>query len=991
MLRHAIDYRNALRAGVIKNNLYSYQQPAFYETVEFLRQRVKEAQSTDDLTVSGYLDLPTSFGKTVIIAKLLEALGVGQPGGESSPRLRKALVLVPGTEDVIQTIGNAEGGFALHAPQLRCTPYTTGAKDLSGDVVVMTYASFRLYTRGVQAGKIIDPQFDLIICDEAQHTLGQEIRKCIETYRQGKVAIGLTASPEYDEDKKVEHLFGHEIHKSNLLSLVKGGSINGVQLIGLATGSAIAAPAGRGDYSEKSLQHLIVDEDRNRSIVEAAKQLVAEGRRGVINAIAGGDCAHAIMLASVLDGQKVAKADGTPHKIRAAAIGNFVPIDERRRLRREYKEGKIDILTQVKLLNENWDETNVDFIINAAPTSSLVRATQRIGRGMRLSEDCPITVIVEFMDEIVGGKRPITAWHVFEQDEIEQNLIITTKKRERLIAKTQKEHKKRDLGAAAMAEQNLTPPGNDAPQELLPGQSVGVRTRGNQRQPLMSKPELVMNLDTLRRTLREQVDDFTARVARTLIIKPQEKLGPPRPNWVTVESLFHYVEGTGMSLLALRNTLIQEGKKDCELALSPQGPRYYVEPSAEDFIANYEVAEYAGPNDVTAADIERKLQTTMTIVVGMIKQLKAEGKIKGKPLRSRRLHRKLEHFTPAEFSIIEDHYKEKVKNIPSKEDAVVLLSDLAKEVKQARGTVQFFLARHHGITGDSEVTSPRTKRKTTGYTPEEAEIVRYHYSHEEITVRAVLLDRIAELSKKSETDIRTLREQNDALKKMLKPGRFADARGDYHYTLFVDRSNLRRVLDAIASSLPPAETAENAVPTVTPVEPVEQKPPASPQPKQPPPPPQFLAPGAPAPHLPPSSPADTAQTYSIDLRVFLTQIRCNPAAARYLLRQVPFADGSIFDNGGEPMIHMRAATWLRRRVTSIADAPKLSTSDRELSERWARPLSTIHGIARQLMPPQYAMGLFRDAEDNIVTFHYNQSLTAQIEHVLRQQQGRPKA
>lgn len=920
--RDLADHDNAEHFAHLRCGLLPYQAPAFLDTVNFLKNHTASLGPDSDLTVGGYLDCPTSFGKTVLMAKLLQAASIGGLVAPGSSRRRRALVLTPGAKDIKQIIGNDQRGLARHAPNITATGFYEEEKDLSGDIVVMTYYSFQLLLERIAKGQIEDPDFDLLLCDEAHHTLGEGVRRALTAYRQGKIALGMTATPEYDEERSVEQLLETCIHKSELLPLIKIGVLNGVQLIGLATNDRIKSTVKKGDYSETDLRSIRFSDERNAAIVATALQLIGEGRRGVINAVVGDDCSHAKYLAAALDGQEVVGLDGLPFTVRAEAIGQFTGANERRRILQEYAEGKIHVLTQVRGLDESWDEDEVSFIINAAPTTSRVRAFQRIGRGMRRSGDWPITVIVEFMDRYVGRNRSVTAWHVFEEDDFSQGKVFTTAEREAALAR--KADRKVGGGALRGARVRRPEPGGT----------------GDDSRPL------ILDTVALPEELRKMSDEFVMRIGREFTIEKQPEYGPPKPGWLPLVQLLRLVR-TDVGIYAFKTALKNEGGFEYELVKTAQGPIYYVEPGAKKFAEEYEPAEFAPSNKKAAADMQQAwadMGATREMIDAAIDRLVAAQVIKGEMLRSPKTRRTLRHFDPKERAHIKRDLKKKLDKLPDPTDTEsVLLTDLAAEVNEKRNTVQFFLTRRHGITG-SPVISPVRKKETTIYKKTEADIARFHFSHEPVPKEAIIEDYLPE---QLGVSLKVLKSRADEpeIKQWLRRGRFADARNDYHYVLFCMPADLPALREALVRSL--AETTSH------------------------------------------EGPAPVVPANMLLYGDFLRQVRCTPSAGSYLIRQGTFA-AALVVRDGVALIDVTSSRYLRNRCKQIDVAPKEYTSDIALAGRWKRSIEEVHEIVRSIMPRPTLVGLFRSVDNDWLTVHYARSLTLQIIHVLTQRYGKPE-
>lgn len=97
--------------------------------------------------------------------------------------------------------------------------------------------------------------------------------------------------------------------------------------------------------------------------------------------------------------------------VAAAVITGEESEDERKKLIADYHEGKILVLCNAKVLLEGFDEPRASVILNLAPTTSVVRAIQRLGRGLRVDEENPdkAAVVVDFLDKVRHGQEPVLA------------------------------------------------------------------------------------------------------------------------------------------------------------------------------------------------------------------------------------------------------------------------------------------------------------------------------------------------------------------------------------------------------------------------------------------------------------------------------------------------------------------------------------------------------------------------------------------------------
>jgi len=77
--------------------------------------------------------------------------------------------------------------------------------------------------------------------------------------------------------------------------------------------------------------------------------------------------------------------------------GSTKPI-ERKKILRNYEEGKIPVLCACDLLNEGWDSPHTQVLFMARPTMSKTIYMQQLGRGMRLCEGKEFLMVFDFVD-----------------------------------------------------------------------------------------------------------------------------------------------------------------------------------------------------------------------------------------------------------------------------------------------------------------------------------------------------------------------------------------------------------------------------------------------------------------------------------------------------------------------------------------------------------------------------------------------------------------
>jgi len=390
-------YVTELNTGTTASVLHRRQHAVFDALQEFVNKPGKQEAPGEVSTKAGYIKMPTGTGKTVVGVEIFKAFG--KP---------KTLFLTSRKDIVDQIVGkDGERGFAEFSPDTRVTKYYEGEQDLDGEVVVMTYASFN----NLIAEGLLDKRFcGLIVCDEAHRALGPTTSKNLEEYGKGKILIGLTATDEYAENRKVDQLFPEQIYEIGLRDCIDNGWLSSVQAWIYKTDVQIDRDTRRKEFSTAEFRRLAEVEGRNQKAVEFAKAFVEQGLQGLMSCVPGENVRHAEDIAAKLRTMDVVDPETKEtRKMRAQELRGEMTQAERRTYYADFEAGRIDVLTFVDVIGEGWDSNAAKFLINLRPTCSPVFGVQRLGRILRRgAHDMPAQV-VDFVDE--SARAQFTALH----------------------------------------------------------------------------------------------------------------------------------------------------------------------------------------------------------------------------------------------------------------------------------------------------------------------------------------------------------------------------------------------------------------------------------------------------------------------------------------------------------------------------------------------------------------------------------------------------
>lgn len=718
-------YLNGIIEGHIETILLEDQVATMESIYDFLVSEYNEVLNDGSplgaLTKTGYLELATNYGKTIILIELLKAIDAGKTRSGL-----KTLVLINNRANVLNFIGTSSDGptgVAKFAPELNVHGLLKARYDKDWqqqDIVVMTYDMFRnRFIAGDMAG------FDagLILADEGHRALGEETRAAFDAYSKGKLSLFLTATPE-SGGKHLDQITENKITLVEPKTLIETGRASEVQLFGVATRQkAKIVPSNRVEFTERELQSLRRSPERSQLAIEIATVFASEGRRVLVHCIPGDECSHAVAIAKALDGQEVYDTSIEQKRILVAkAIHGYMPNEEQDRVLRAFKNGEIDILAQVNTLNESFDSSYVEAVIHARPVKSPRLGKQQFGRGMRHNR-WGRTVHCYMLDDIEGGAQQYTGFHVLNEDRFEQGMVI----------------------------------GRKEPRDLDNGQVVQLK----QRKPVAPKgdsPEPQGLSEEGYRQLEARLGDeaVNVTVVRELMVGRKEVFEESPEGWLPLRQFTDWGAARELDIQAVQTILVKEGGFECKLVNIRRGTyMYFVPAAAKAFLDTYEMVEWAPSGYLTAHKfMEKMMNEGVPVTFMLLEKILENNPIESVMYRCRLTRRKLPHYSPEEQDKLKAILQERAARVAPAEGKIAL-SDLAREVGQQNGAVQFYLRRHYGVEGETFI-SAKTNKEAFFYDDKYAEIVRYHFKYKIAPKRAVFIDALKEEYSVSDAEIDNL-------------------------------------------------------------------------------------------------------------------------------------------------------------------------------------------------------------------------------------------
>ncbi|MFF3122382.1 DEAD/DEAH box helicase [Streptomyces sp. NPDC057908] len=231
----------------------------------------------------------------------------------------------------------------------------------------------------------------LVIIDEAHTAMSKRYTGLLDQldlthHRTSRHLVGLTATP-YKNNADLTRLLVQRFGSRLDTGVFDGDlsvAIKGLQRIGVLAqvkhrelpGAAIALTADERAQSEKfatlpkgAEQRLAEDHGRNQRIVDEIAAMPSDWPVLVFAT----SVAHAKLLAAKLGDRD----------IKAAAVDATTPVNERRKQISDFRQGRIQVLTNYGVLTQGFDAPATRAVVVARPTYSPNIYQQMIGRGLR--------------------------------------------------------------------------------------------------------------------------------------------------------------------------------------------------------------------------------------------------------------------------------------------------------------------------------------------------------------------------------------------------------------------------------------------------------------------------------------------------------------------------------------------------------------------------------------------------------------------------------
>jgi superfamily II DNA or RNA helicase len=333
------------------------------------------------------LQMPTGTGKTVVFCEILNQFY------RSDVSHKRILILVHRIELVDQIKDTFNNWFhsisrtyvlskgAKKALKLNLNsnfPKKTNSVVIISMVQTMVNAIENIDTRNV----------GMIIVDECHHVRAKTyetiINKIISDNSKTKL-LGVTATPIRMDGKGFRRIFSKLVKAEGILNFIKNGFLSKYEhfssrIIKIRREERVKYLNSRHEFNDLKIEPIYSTEDAIAEVINSYKTL-ANGKKSIVYAI---NKSHAEILKQKFLGSEFSQID---------YITSDTPIIDRKRIIKDFKESRINILINVDILTEGFDLPSIECVILARPTMSLVKYLQMIGRAIRIDPDKPDSIV----------------------------------------------------------------------------------------------------------------------------------------------------------------------------------------------------------------------------------------------------------------------------------------------------------------------------------------------------------------------------------------------------------------------------------------------------------------------------------------------------------------------------------------------------------------------------------------------------------------------
>lgn len=233
--------------------------------------------------------------------------------------------------------------------------------------------------------------YDIVIVDEAHHAPAETYSKIIVNLKP-KFLIGLTATPFRMDEKEVTQIFGEPIVQYSVYKAMKNGFLSKVEyhINNDNLDMDWISKNSKKGYTIKQLNKKIFLPERDEIICEK-----------IFNTLNEKNSERCIIFCNSSEhAERIERLLKVNYQISVWSLTTRIKESREKAKRlRDFRVGKVKVLTCFDMLNEGIDIPDVDYIVFLRVTHSRVYFLQQLGRGLRYKEGKTL-LVQDFVSDI---------------------------------------------------------------------------------------------------------------------------------------------------------------------------------------------------------------------------------------------------------------------------------------------------------------------------------------------------------------------------------------------------------------------------------------------------------------------------------------------------------------------------------------------------------------------------------------------------------------
>lgn len=251
--------------------------------------------------------------------------------------------------------------------------------------------------------KINPQEYSYIVIDEAHHAVAPMLKRVVQ-YFTPDFMVGLTATDQRPDKKKLESVFGSYTTGLSLIQAMEQGIVAQANVYRIETNIDLSHVRFNGkDYVNADLEKSIRVTSRNELIVDVLREYFFEGeaadRQGIIFCV---NTKHTVEMERLLNEAGISAKSYTGQTKNADRVMS------------DFKAKKLRFLCACNMISEGWDYPELGILVMARPTLSKVLYLQQIGRGLRKTDNKKNVFVIDVVDEYGAMVRPCSMHSIFQ-------------------------------------------------------------------------------------------------------------------------------------------------------------------------------------------------------------------------------------------------------------------------------------------------------------------------------------------------------------------------------------------------------------------------------------------------------------------------------------------------------------------------------------------------------------------------------------------------